>query len=65
LLVLGGTQGHFHATDGGTNASEYSPKLSEGYCSRNRFLDSIQEFIALGRTRNRRSGLVNVEGPQI
>jgi hypothetical protein len=48
-----------------TNAIEHSPKVFENYRSRDRFPGSISEFIALGRTRKRRTGLVNVEGPQI
>jgi len=52
-------------TNEGTNAIEHPPKVFENYRRRNRFPGSIQEFVALGRARNGRTGLVNVEGPQI
>src|SRR3984893_2732352 len=46
------------------NAIEHSPKVFESR-RRDRFPSSIEEFIALGRTRNRCTGLDDVEGPQI
>jgi len=55
----------FRNNNEGTNAIEHPPKVFENYRSRDRFPGSIQEFIALGRARNGRTGLVNVEGPQI
>jgi len=55
----------FRNDNEGTNAIEHPPKVFENYRSRDRFPGSIQEFIALGRTRNRCTVLVNVEGPEI
>jgi len=55
----------FRNDNEGTNAIEHPPKVFENYRRRNRFPGGIQEFIALGRAHNWRTGLVNVEGPEI
>jgi hypothetical protein len=56
---------YFEITIEGTNVIEHSPKVFENYRCRDRFPGSISEFIALGRARNGRAGLVDVEGPKI